>query len=301
VSGAGRPDAPGASVGVTVPASSANLGPGFDALAVALDVAREARTAPRGEPRVVTRGHGAGVLPRVESILVWRGLAACCEHVGAPVPDCSLVVDNAIPLERGLGSSAAAAVAGLALGRALAGASFDDRELVRLAAALEGHPDNAAAAVLGGLVLCRAERISRVEPTDRLRPVLCVPAVRQSTAAARALLPDAVPLADAAANGARTAAVLAGLSGLVPLDVGAMTDVLHEPARFRAMPATGRLLEALRAEGVPACLSGAGPSVLGVVPAGSDRHVDQVRGLAGGDWEVIAAGWDRAGAVVCRP
>ena len=145
---------------MTVPASSANLGPGFDALAVALDVQLEARTAPRGARRVVTSGHGAGELPDDESNLVWQSLAACCEHVGAPVPDCSLVVDNAIPLERGLGSSAAAAVAGLVLGRALAGAPLDDDELVDLATELEGHPDNAAAALLGGLVLCRADRIS---------------------------------------------------------------------------------------------------------------------------------------------
>lgn len=291
--------APDGTVGVVVPASSANLGPGFDALAVALDVRLEVRTAPRGSERVTTRGEGAGELPTDDRNLVWRALATCCEHVGAEVPDVSLVVDSAIPLERGMGSSAAAAVAGLVLGRALCAARLGAHELIELASSLEGHPDNAAAAVLGGVVLCRPGRVARLEPTGELRPVVCVPDTRQSTEAARGLLPADVPLADAAANGARVAAVLAGLTGATPLDVEAMTDVLHEPARFDAMPATGRLVEALRAAGVPACLSGAGPSVLAVVPARAEAPVDRLRDLAGDGWTVLAAGWDRAGAVAC--
>jgi homoserine kinase len=148
-------------------------------------------------------------------------------------------------------------------------------------------------------VLFRPGHISRLEPADGLRPVVCIPEVRQATEAARGLLPASVPLAAAAANGARTAAVLAGLAGIVPLDVEAMTDVLQEPARFVALPGTARLVDALRSDGVPACLSGSGPSVLAVVPAGSDDAVMRVRALAGAGWDVRPVGWDRAGVVAC--
>ena len=284
---------------VAVPASSANLGPGYDALAVALDVRLEARTTPRGEQRVVTTGAGAGELPSGDDNLVWRTLVGFCERAGANVPDVSVQVDNPIPLERGLGSSAAAAVAGLALGRALTGAPASAHDLIALASELEGHADNAAAAVLGGLTLCRPGGAARLEPSEGLRPVVCVPQVRQSTEAARGLLPGSVPLADAAANGGRVAAVLAGLVGMLPLDVEAMTDVLHEPARFGAMPASGQLVAALRGDGIPACLSGAGPSVLAVVAAGSRAAVQRVAALAGAAWRVWPTAWDRSGVTAC--
>jgi homoserine kinase len=299
-----RPDGDDRTVHVTVPASSANLGPGFDALAVALDLAFAVRGEPRGRLRSPPPGEGAAELPTDDTNLLWRALVACCDRLGAPAPDVTLVVDNAIPLERGMGSSAAAAVAGVALGRALTGASLGAHELIDLAAGIEGHPDNAAAAVLGGLVLCRGGRYSRLEPTSALRPVLCIPDARHSTNAARAVLPATVTLGEAAANGARTAAVLAGLAGLLPLDARAMTDVLHEPARFRVMPGAARLVQALRADGVPACLSGAGPSVLAVVDAGSDAAVERVRAHAEADWTVRPACWDRTGALAwdgCRP
>jgi len=288
-------------IGVEVPASSANLGPGFDALAVALDLHLTVWTAGRAGQRVVSEGEGAGELPTGEANLVWRAFSAYCDWAGVPVPDVALRVRNDIPLERGLGSSAAAAVAGVALGRAVTRGGGRDADLVALAADLEGHADNAAAAVMGGLVVVAGGRPRRLEPAPTLRPVVCVPATRQSTAEARGLLPAQVPLADAAANGARTALVLAGLSGAIGWDPAAMADVLHEPARLAAMPAAGALVDGLRGEGIGACLSGAGPSVLAIVPAGDDRAADRVRELAGEGWAVTPRGWDRAGAAVCPP
>lgn len=286
-------------VGVEVPASSANLGPGFDALAVALDLRLAVWTAERGQMRVETEGEGRHELPSGDDNLIWRALAAYCAWVGAAVPDISLRVRNPIPLARGLGSSAAAAAAGVALGRALTGAGGRDTDLVGLVAELEGHADNAAAAVLGGLCVVLDGAPVRTEPTDALRPVLCIPQARQSTAEARALLPASVSLADAAGNGARAALVLAGLSGTVAWYPHAMRDVLHEPARFAAMPDSGALVNDLRAAGVAACLSGAGPSVLAVVDGRDDGA--QVRAVSPVGWHVASLGWDRSGAAPWLP
>lgn len=288
-------------VGVEVPASSANLGPGFDALAVAVDLKLVVTTTDRGEARVVTEGEGADELTQGDDNLVWRALLAYCAWAGVDVPDVSLRVDSRIPLARGLGSSAAAAVAGLALGRAVTGGGGGDTDLVALAAELEGHADNAAAAVLGGLCVVVDGAPLRFEPTPSLRPVLCIPPGRQSTAEARALLPDTVPLAVAAANGARAAVVLAGLSGTGAWHPEAMRDDLHEPARLQAMRGSGGLVEALRAEGIGACLSGAGPSVLAVVRSRDDLAVQRVRSTVPEGWRVEPSQWDWAGAAVCPP
>ncbi len=287
---------PARSRGVTVPASSANLGPGFDALAVALDLPLTVDVVAREQRRVIAEGLGSDELPSDDGNLIWRALLAYCARFGAAVPDVSLRTRNAIPLERGLGSSAAAAVAGAALGRAVTGAGGSDADVIAVAAELEGHADNAAAAMLGGLVVIADGVARRLQPSQRLRPVVCMPAARQSTAAARGVLPAAVPLADAAANGARTAVVLAGLSGAIGWDAAAMVDVLHEPARLRVMTDSGRLVAALRGAGVAACLSGAGPSVLAVVPAGDERAVATVRDHADAGWQVWPGRWDLAGA-----
>jgi homoserine kinase len=292
----------GASVAVQVPATSANLGPGFDALGIALDVHLVARAVPRagGDVRVTSLGEGEGELPDDERNLAWRALVAYCGRVGQPVPDTSLELRSAIPLERGMGSSAAAAVAGAALGRALTGAGTD-ADVIGVATDLEGHPDNAAPAVLGGLVVCSDGRFVRLDPSDALQPVLCIPTARQATGEARALLPASVPLAEAAANGARVALVVAGLCGAAAFDPRAMTDVLHEPARLAAMAGSGALVAALRAAGVGACLSGAGPSVLAVIPRDDPAALAAVREAAGTDFTVRPSVWDRSGVVTLPP
>ncbi len=284
-------------VSVEVPASSANLGPGFDSLGAALDLKLRVSVGPGSGVRVRNTGIGADELPSDDGNLIWRALVAACARAGVDVPSVGLRADNEIPLERGLGSSAAAAVAGAALARALTGAALSDADLIALAADLEGHPDNAAAAVLGGLVVVCDGSARRLEPSGSLQPVLCIATARQATSEARALLPAEVPLATAAANGARAAATLAGLTGAMAFDPGVMRDELHEPARLAAMPAAERLVTELRGAGIGACLSGAGPSVLAVVPAGSDAAIARVRAAAGEDFDVRASRWDLAGAV----
>lgn len=286
----------GNTVTVEAPASSANLGPGFDALAIAVDVPLTVTAGPRLGERVITAGLGAGELPTDDGNLIWRGVLAYCERFGADTPDVTLHADNAIPLERGMGSSAAAAVAGVALGRVLTHAGGGDDDLIDLAAALEGHPDNAAAAVLGGLVVCADGHARRLEPSPVLRPVLCIPDSRQSTASARGVLPESVSLADAAANGARTAMVLAGLSGAVAWEPAILHDVLHEPPRFAVMRESGRVVHALREHGIGACLSGAGPTVLAIVQTDDGQTVDIVTEVAGEGWDVRPASWHRRGA-----
>lgn len=290
---AGAPDP----VAVEVPASCANLGPGFDALAVAVDLPLTVTVAaPRDDRRVAVAGEGAGELPEDDGNRVWQAFLAYCDWAGVAAPEISLAADSAIPLERGLGSSAAAAVAGVVLARAVTGGGGADADLVRLAAAFDGHADNVAAALHGGLVVVADGRARVLTPTEGLRPVLCVPEQRQATDAARGVLPEAVPLAEAAATAARAALVTAGLCGAAALDAEAMADVLHEPPRFAAMPATGALVRALREAGLPACLSGAGPTALAVADAGDAGAADRVARLAGAGWRVQPRRWHRAGA-----
>ncbi len=289
---------------VTVPATSANLGPGFDAFGVAIAVHFTVTAGPREAQRIVPTGEGEGELPTDDRNLVWRALRRYCDRFGVDVPDVTVMAENEIPLERGMGSSAAAAVAGAALGRALTDGGGKDQQLIDLAAELEGHPDNAAAAVLGGLVVCQGGVATRLEPTDRLVPVLCVPADRQSTITARAVLPETVSLKEAAANGARAAIVLAGLAGLIAWDPAAMWDVLHEPPRLEMMAPSGRLVRDLRAAGIGACLSGAGPSVLALIESGNEVGLGVIRSVAGQEagkqFDVRPSRWDLAGASVGR-
>lgn len=280
-----------------MPGSSANLGPGFDALAVALGVHLSVDAVERAGQRVLATGEGHEDLPGGDDNLIWRSLVACCDAFGAKVPDVSLRCHNDIPLERGLGSSAAAIVAGTVLARMLTGMPAADAELITLASGMEGHADNVAAAMLGGLVIAGVGAPRRLEPSSALRPLLCVPGERQATSLSRALLPDQVPLAVAAGNAARATLVVAGLTGAVAWDPRAMVDELHEPSRLRAMPPSAALIERVRRAGLAACLSGAGPSVLVVGDASDPSIMSRVHDLAGDCWQVLALAWDLSGAV----
>ncbi len=288
-----------ASASVTVPASSANLGPGFDVLAVALDLPLTVYAEPFSGRRIVASGEGAADVPEDDDNLIWRAMRACCEAYGVPCPDVTIHCDNRIPLERGLGSSAAAAVAGVTLARRLTGAPIADQDLVELVTRIEGHPDNAAAAVLGGLVVAGPTGPARrFDPARNLRPIACIPRQRSSTAVARGLLPRSVSLETAVDTARRTALVLAGLSGMAAWDPSVMSDAVHEPARLAAMPESRRLVDAVRRAGLGACLSGAGPSVL-VVIDGEDRDTFEWLGATAGEgWRVEPLRWDRAGARV---
>lgn len=272
----------GPHVAVTVPATTANLGPGFDAFGLALATPTVDGTiaslvvrtvdAVTADARVTTLGEGADELPTSDDNLVWRSLVGLCEAYDVAVPDVALRVSSGIPLERGLGSSSAAIVAGLVLGRALTGVRVGVRDLVTLATRIEGHPDNVAPALLGGLVACASGDdgrlvVRRVNPAPSLHPVALVPSGRQATTHARAVLPDALSRAEVAGQAARAGHVLGALAGVWPADPALAGDHLHEPARFAAMPASGSAVAELRAAGLHAWLSGAGPTVIALRPA----------------------------------
>jgi homoserine kinase len=260
-------------VTVRVPATSANLGPGFDCFGLALDLCNEVTADTEAEPGVTWEGEGAAELPIDGADLVSRAMASTLErqlrhHPGAALPQVALRGVNRIPLGRGLGSSASAAVAGVAIARTLLGpAGFDDPySTFAYAAELEGHPDNAAAATYGGLTVFAlgSGYVHRLEPHPSLDPVLLVPDhIRLPTAAARDALPTTIERVDAVFNiGHAALAVVALTQGDHDLLLVALHDRLHESVRAAMVPETAMVLDDLRRRQVAACLSGAGPSLL---------------------------------------
>jgi homoserine kinase len=269
---------------VRVPATSANLGPGFDSLGLALglyDVV-EAEVVDDGLDVQVT-GHGAGHLPLGEEHLVVRAIRAAGRSWGLPhLPGLRLRAHNAIPHGRGLGSSAAAVVAGVVLGDLLAtpDPNRTDADLLAVACRLEGHPDNAAAALLGGLTIawCAGDagdagdggvHAVRLQPHAAIEPVVLIPEHQLETRHARAVLPDVVPHGDAARTAGRAALLVHALTTAPEFLLPATEDWLHQRPRAAAMPETLALVADLRDQGYAAVLSGAGPSVL-VLCVGAD-------------------------------
>lgn len=330
-------------VTVTVPATSANLGPGFDALCLALglhDVV-QAQILPAGLAIEVS-GLGRAAESTGEDHLVIRAMRAGFDALGGQPPGIGIRCANAIPQGYGLGSSAGAIVAGLLAARALAGqpsatalpgkavlpggvlpgaplpggplpggvlpgGPLPDCAVLRLAARLEGHPDNVSACLAGGLTIAwqSASGVAsvRLSPLAGLAPVICVPSAPLATSAARQVLPQAVPHADAAANSARAALLIAALTDDGELLMDATQDFLHQRYREAAMPHTARLVAALRAAGVPAVVSGAGPSVLALTVTGLHPALPAVESIsraAGAGWRVLPLPVDRHGADVRR-
>jgi homoserine kinase len=261
---------------VRVPATSANLGPGFDALGLALALHNEVVATEGAGVTVAIEGEGAGRLATNDKNVVARGVRLAYEAAGRPFKGCALRCRNRIPLARGLGSSAAAWVAGLVAGNALLGQPLSRDDLLTLAARAEGHPDNVAAALLGGLTVSAASgdgtcAVSLPTPAA-LQWVSLVPEMTSSTAEARAVLPASVPRADAVFNVQRVALLLAGLQASRPDVLGlAMEDRLHEPYRARLFPWMREVAAAARMAGALSCvLSGAGPSLLAVTLGDAD-------------------------------
>jgi homoserine kinase len=255
----------------SVPATSANLGPGFDSLGLALALRDRLEAEVVAEGLVVeVEGAGADEVSLDETHLVVRSMRAAFDAMGAHPTGLRLTCTNTIPHARGLGSSSAAIVGGVTLARALvAGGSLlmDDGDLFGLAAEIEGHPDNVAPAFYGGFVISGRDDggsfyavRSGVDP--RISAVVLIPPSPVSTELARGLLPAEVPHGDAAANSGRTALLVAALAGQPGQLWRATRDYLHQQQRRTAMPETLALVEALRADGIPAVISGAGPTVL---------------------------------------
>ncbi|MDQ3629498.1 MAG: homoserine kinase [Actinomycetota bacterium] len=297
-----------APVDVVAPATSANLGPGFDALGLALAL-HDHLTAlvTTGGLHVEVEGIGAQALARDETHLVVRSMRAAFDRLGVRPPGLRLHCRNTIPHGRGLGSSAAAIVSGIVAARALVAggdAALSDGEALALAASIEGHPDNVAACLLGGLAIAwtQDEKGRAIRRDTTVRTVLLVPEQPVPTEVARALLPPTVPHHAAAATAGRAALLVAAMTAPEPsrdLLFAATQEWLHQEQRRSAMPATWSLLEQLRADALPAVVSGAGPSVLVLLPGGPDgAAVSQVRRRTPHGWSCHVLGVDPQGARV---
>ncbi len=268
-------------VTVLVPASTANLGPGFDCLGLALGLHNtvQMEALPHGLEVEVT-GEGAAGLPGGPDNLILRAAERLFGRAGRRPAGLRLHARNHIPLSSGLGSSAAAVVGGLAAANALIDARLPREELLRMACDLEGHPDNAAPALFGGLVLVAAGAgagdppLMRPIPLGDLRQVaVALPALQLSTAQMRQALPEQVPLRDAVFNLGRAALTVEALrGGDYPLLREAMADRLHQPYRKRFIPGFDQAVTAARAAGAAGvALSGAGPALVAFAPSGHDR------------------------------
>jgi len=284
-------------VDVRVPATVANLGPGFDCLGAALGAYLEVRITRSEKAEVV----GGDPSVDVEDDLTHRSFRDAFAAVGEAAPPVRIEVVRSYPPARGLGASAAAIVAGLVGARAAGDLDLPDSELARLAIRVEGHADNVLPALFGGVVLCSGEGWIHFQPSPEVAPVVLVARQGFDTSEARRVLPAEVPRADAVGNAAATAALLAVLSGLESAEalMMATTDRIHEPYRLPLLPETLDLHQSLRAQGIAAALSGAGPSVVCLVAAPALEETASLarRHLPDG-WDLLTPGWDLAGAQV---
>jgi homoserine kinase len=246
-----------------VPATSANLGPGFDCFGLALDLWNEVGVDTEAEPGVSWEGEGADELPTDGTDMVSKSMFHAARVGGAILPGLALHGVNRIPLERGLGSSAAACVAGIMLADAILDLGLEPEGVLDLAIEIEGHPDNAAAAIAGGFTVAFGDGVIRLDPHPDLRPVAFVPTgIRLPTGEARAVLPDLVSLRDAVHNAGHAAATVVALTSEPGLLTQTLSDRLHQQARLSLVPAVRAVFDQLRAADVPVCVSGAGPTLL---------------------------------------
>ncbi|SNU01549.1 homoserine kinase [Ruaniaceae bacterium KH17] len=256
---------------VTVPATTANLGPGFDSIGMALELRdRIIVRATAGETRVTVRGEGQQTAGLGEDHLVVRAIRVALEYVGAPQIGIDLTCHNSIPHSRGLGSSASAVAAGIAAVRAMISEpeSLDDDAIFRLVTDFEGHPDNAAPAVYGGAQLTwmdeEGPHTIPLPVHESIQPYVMIPPTESLTATTRAVLPRTIAHSDAVFNLQRSALLVEALrtgEHLLP----ATDDRLHQPYRREVMPQTAELIDSLRRSGIPAALSGAGPTVFSFI------------------------------------
>ena len=284
-------------VTIRVPASSANLGPGFDTLALALSLYDEVTAEVTGEELVIeVEGEGADEVPRDGRHLVAESMRRAFEELGEDPSGLHVQCRNVIPQGRGLGSSAAAIVGGIAAARALVVGGeerLDDEAALRLANQIEGHPDNVAAALLGGLTIAwtvsGSGRAVRLDATSEV--TVFIPPVAVSTHTARGVLPAKVSHGDAAANAGRAALLVAALvGGRTDVLLAATEDRLHQDFRAPEMPDSHQFMSVLRSAGIPAIISGAGPTVL-AFGSGSD-----LRDRTPAGWVHLELGVDKAGA-----
>ena len=262
---------------VTVPATTANLGPGFDCLGMALSLRNEFRFSPISEGITIdVNGEGSGSIPTDKSNLIVQSMQFLCDFVGRPLPSCHIEQINHVPAASGLGSSSTATVAGLMGANALLGSPVDQDCILKLATRIEGHPDNVAPAIYGGLVLVpmgddgEALVVERIE-ISKMMVALVLPDFELLTADARAALPPTVSRADAIFNMSRVPLVLRALETCnYELMTIAIDDRLHQPYRMALVPGMEAAFNAARAAGAAAvAISGAGPSTIAFA---ADNH-----------------------------
>ena len=279
-------------VRVRVPATSANLGPGFDCFGLALDLCNEITIDTSARPGVAWEGEGAAELPTDGSDRTTRTMEAVAAAADLQMPPLQMRALNRIPLERGLGSSAAAATAGVLLADAILELGLSSTDLLSSAVGVEGHPDNAAAASMGGLTIATDGAVVRLEPNADLEPVLLVPELRLATEQARDALPLYVPIRDAVFNLQRVALAVVAFTERPEYLPIALGDRLHQPYRLELVPTVRSMFDRLVAEGFPVCVSGAGPSLLAFELGG--RSVPD----PGTGWQVLRPGIRAAGAEI---
>ncbi|NLJ33745.1 MAG: homoserine kinase [Firmicutes bacterium] len=259
---------------VQVPATTANIGSGFDCLGLALDLYNTLEVEEIGEGlEIQVFGEGAGELPHSKENLVYRSLLRTYQELGITPPPLRLKMTNEIPLARGLGSSAAAIVAGIVAANQLTGQTIPRERLLDLAVEVEGHPDNVTPALLGGLVISAPKgdkagyHCLRLEPPQELQAVVCIPEFRVVTEDARRSLPEQIPHADAVFNIGRVSLLLGAIvSKRWDLLSAAMEDKLHQPYRRHLVPGLeGVFAQAMEAGALGVALSGSGPSVAALV------------------------------------
>lgn len=270
-------------VKVRAPASTANLGPGFDCLAGAVSIGLEV-TATDGS------SDGGGLVERAIRAVTGRNV------------DHAIEINSEIPVGRGLGSSGACVAAGLLIGCEISGKQLDLNELLAIGTPLEGHPDNLAASLYGGLTLALVGgEVLRFTPHPGVRPFVLVPEEELSTSQARSVLPADIPREAAVANIARASGLLALLIGGSEPSTDSLLacteDLIHQPYRAPLMPKTAQAVKRLREAGIPAAVSGAGPSVVCLVVATQE---DATRAAAGHleGWELMELDWDTRGVHV---
>lgn len=310
---AGAEVSSGQEVSVEVPATSANLGPGFDSLGLAVTLYDSivVRTNNSGTTTVEVTGEGEESLPRDETHLVAATILGTLERAGFTSPGLEIQTRNVIPHGRGLGSSAAAIVSSVLAANALLPehARMDDRAVLQLCSTLEGHPDNVAPALLGSLAVSwetgRAYQ-STIVPVHRdVVPVVAIPASELSTETARALLPASVPHNSASANAGRAALLVHALMNAPEFIFDGTRDLLHQDYRAQAMLHSATLMRALRAEGFAAVISGAGPTVM-TLAVGEDQAAAAISAVErivadtdeAADWRVLRLNVDTEGAKV---
>ena len=299
---------PGRSVTVEVPATTANLGPGFDTLGLALSVydTLTVTVADRPGVRVEVQGVGAGEVPTDETNLVARAIAEVFAEVGEELPGLDLLARNTIPHGRGLGSSGAAIVSGVVAAAGLLAdrITLDGDRLLAIATRMEGHPDNVAPALFGGLTIAwtgpEGPQHKKLLVHRGVSPLVLVPEHTMSTALARSLQPESVPHADAIFNVSRSTLLIAALTQSPELLLVATEDRLHQAYRASAMPETNRLIGLLRAAGHAAVVSGAGPSILVLAsdPSQRLRAAQLVADQADQRWTALLPAVDFKGATL---